>query len=61
MLRSLVAGQLNRTLAANRTVRESIMMVFATCYSLEFIMFAARVSESKMFLAKSTFNPSAST
>lgn len=63
LLRSLVGGQLNRTvstLAANRTVRESIMMVFATCYSFEFIIFAATVSGSKIFLEESTFNSSGS-
>lgn len=58
LLRSVV-GQLNRTvstLAASRTLRESIMMAFATCYCFQFIVFAASVTGSKIFLEKSTFN-----
>lgn len=60
LLRSVGEGRLNRTvstLAADRTVRECIMMVFATCYSFEFILVVASVSASKIFLEMSTFNP----
>jgi len=55
LLRSLVEGWLNRTvrtLAANRTDRESSMMAFAMCYSFEFIIFTASVCGSKIFLEK---------